>query len=362
MLKLLKLINFRNHKNRTIEFHKNCTILLADNGSGKTNILEAISLLAIQKSFRSVTEYEYIDFNIENNYHEEDFAKIESQVSDDKLELLLNKNKRTNRIRKVLKVNDVLRKKNQRYPLKVIVFSPEDLRLLTGSPTRRREYLDFIISQVDVEYKNALSAYAKNIKQRNKLLSSIDYQQYLSQKDHYDSSLLFWDNQVVSNAEIIQAKRSAFIDYINNNIKEYSRIYKGYDLKIVYKQAPITHDLLRRNRDKEIVMGVTKFGPQKDDFEMTLFKNGHWLNAKTTISRGEQRIAILILKYIERDFILSRTGIKPLILLDDIFSELDNNYRTELVKFLEGYQSVITSADENNLPDVLLCESKVIGI
>lgn len=362
MLKVLKLTNFRNHKKLSIELDPNSTVLLANNGSGKTNILESISLLSTQKSFRTVTEFEYIDFNIENNYHDDDYAKINGQVDDDQIELLLNKNKSTNRIKKILKINNVVRKKtDQSHELKVIVFSPEDLRLLTGSPARRRDYLDFVISQVDVEYKKSLTAYAKNLKQRNKLLQSIEYSQYQVDYAGFDAALKFWDDQIIQNADTIQNRREIFFEYLNGNIQKYSEIYNGYNLKAIYKKSLINKNVLLKNRTKEIIMGNTKFGPQKDDFEFLLFKKGNWLNAKTTISRGEQRIAILIIKYIERDFLVSRTGIKPIILLDDIFSELDNNYRSELVRFLENYQSVITSADENNLPFELKSKSKIVS-
>lgn len=362
MLSKLKLINFRNYRNQTFNFLDSCNVFIAPNGKGKTNILESISLLATSKSFRSVKESDYINFNLEDNYHHTDFAIIDAVMDQDRLELILNKNKSTGRIQKQYKINGAVRKKTDIGHLKVVSFAPEDLYMLTGSPTRRRDYLDFVVSQKNTKYKNNLSTYIKCLKQRNKHLESITLNNYQNNKDYVNSELEFWDSKAVELAENIQREREIYIDYINENAKKYTNIYRNCQLEIKYKKSLISKSTIEENREIEILTGITKSGPQKDDFMVFLHKQNRYLNAKTNISRGEQRVAILILKYIERDFIEKHTKIKPLLLLDDIFSELDNEYREKLTHFLRNHQSFITSADRNNLPTKLIEEANTIDL
>lgn len=315
----LKLSNFRNQKTKLFIFSSNITVILGPNTSGKTNILEAIYFLSLGKSFRARVEEEMINYN-------SDLLKIKGRIKLDAervdLEAVLTRGtidigaKRLEKVqRKKLLVNGISKRLiDFAGRFKIVFFGPEDLELVTGTPTLRRRFLDSVLSQVDREYRRALLSYEKGLRQRNKLLSRIR-EEGLSR-----SQLLFWDRLLIKNGDYISTKRTEFIEYANK-----SSSINEMEFKLLYDKSAISEARLEQYSEEEISAATTLVGPHRDDFIFKVISDGNKIDRDLSRfgSRGEQRMGILWLKMVELSFIEAKTNEKPVLLLDDIFSELD---------------------------------------
>lgn len=315
----LSLQNFRNYSKKEFEFQKN-TIIVGENGAGKTNILEAIYLLATGKSFRADRDDEMIAY-------EQQFSILKSQIS--------NNDQATNlqitiTDRKKFEVNGIPRRQIDFVgKLKAVLFAPQDLDLITGSPGNRRRYLDFVICQMDREYHRCLVSYEKGLRQRNKLLSLI--------RDGFanKSQLYFWDKLLVKNGEYISQKRQEYLSSLSSDTYE-----------AVYNRSLISEDRLKQYEIEEVAAATTLVGPHRDDFVVN-FKNK---DVSKYGSRGEQRMAVLWLKKNEVQWLKGTEDQSPLLLLDDIFSELDQKHREAVMEFVETYSGqVIATSTERPL-------------
>lgn len=348
----LKLTNFRNHKNLKLIFDVETVLLTGPNGSGKTNVLEAINLLSTTKSFKASYDRDMIK-------HTEDFLRIEAGILNDnedyKLEMAILKRGSKEKSEddylidpnilesehtsvKKVKINGVT-KSLQAFAgmINTVIFSPEHINMLTGSPSERRKYLDLVLIQVDKAYKKAHTEYIKTVRQRNKLLETIrDTGRGYDQLD-------FWNTKLLENGCLIQAKRVEMLDYVNSRITHYIKILdsKSSDITITYNKSELSQKRLDSYRDKEIASKNTLIGPHREDFE-TVFNK---FNVAEFGSRGQQRTAILALKLSEIDFLNHRTEQKPILLLDDIFSELDDKHREAVINSINEHQTIITSTE-----------------
>jgi len=351
MFRHLKLENFRNHKKFELEFEQT-TVLVGLNGVGKSNVLEAMTVLSFCRSFREDEKKNLINFD-------SDFAR----VTGDDLEIFLSKSPR---LLMQAKERGVVRKLGDFIGiLPAIIFSSETMSIISGAPTDRRRFLDVMISQTDKEYFRALVGYKKVKQQRNNLL------QRISQGQASEKELDFWDKELVRLGNIIINRRERVLDVLNLNLSSSYQEISGdakATLKLLYLpgfQGKL-EDNLSRFRMREITCGKTIFGPHRDDLRFEL--NEH--DMSSFCSRGEIKSAILALKICELEFIENalksekenRMHGSPILLLDDIFSEFDPERRHHLGKLVSKYQSLITSTEPSHLSPDLLKQSKVVEL
>lgn len=320
MITKIQLINFRNFNKNIFSFANGITVIVGPNGAGKTNILESLFILSTGKSFKAKLEDEMINYD-------KDFARVLGRTEESKLEVLLTKEG----YRKKLLVNGIPRRMiDFSGNLKIVLFGPWDMDLVTESPSVRRKFLDIVLSQIDKEYRRAVLSYEKGLRQRNKLLFRIR-EEGLSR-----GQLLFWDKLLIKNGDYISTKREEFIAFANNNPS-----INGQKFDLEYDKSAISESRLEQYKEEEISAATTLVGPHRDDF---IFK----MNARALASfgsRGEQRMAVLWLKLIELSFVEEKTNEKPTLLLDDIFSELDDEHRDIVIKVSKNQQTIITTAD-----------------
>lgn len=326
IIKSIKLVNFRNHSNYSLECIDDTTQIIGKNGYGKTSVLEAIYILTRGKSFRA-TDKDIIKRG-------EPFYRIELGFADGKTNIATYDNKT-----KIFVVNN---QKSKRLPAKnkypVVLFLPSDLNLISNSPSRRRDYFDRIFSEFNENYHQALLKYNKALKQRNELLK----------KDAVSEAALFpWNLLLAKYGVELYNYRSEFINEINNiyNDLYYSITNRKDDIEIKYKSdldLTTTDAYLKeldKNFSKDSYLGHTSFGVHRDDY---VFMFNHKI-ADGSASRGESRSMILALKFIEARLIEQKINLRPIILLDDVFSELDEVHRRSLVKNFKDHQIIITS-------------------
>lgn len=341
MLKKLILTNFRNHLKFELELGE-ITVLVGKNGVGKTNILESIVVLSCGRSFRADNREELVNFDA-------DFCRI---VVDD-LEVFIQKSPRL--------IFQVKEKGIKRKPtdfigiLESVIFSPESLQIIIGEPKERRRFLDILISQKDHKYLVALMEYRKVLVQRNRLLKSI------SEGRGEDSELDFWDQRLAESAEIISAKRKEVVEFFNQKLSgKYQTIsgQKNSKLSVEYlsKHQDNLLDYMKQRRQIEIAAGVTLFGPHRDDLLVLLNQK----EASKFASRGELRSIILSLKAIELEYLENEK--KPILLLDDIFSEFDADRRRHLFEIIKDHQTIITTTDREHLSGEILKKASVVEI
>lgn len=320
-----RLNNFRSHKVYKLKCDEMTSLILGRNGSGKTSVLEAIYIATQGKSFRAVDS--------EILKREEEFYKVELLYeSGEKTVVVFNEGK------KYFLVGDKkfarLPKKNK-YP--VILFLPSDLNLIGASPTRKREYFDRVFAQLSEVYSDSLSKYNKALKQRNELLKTENLR---------EDSLFSWNILLSKYGFLIMKIRREIIEKINLRLTEnYRSIADNQDeVRIEYLTKEVKDESeylseLEKNFEKDKILGHTSFGIHKDDYEF-LFNQ---VCADGSASRGEVRSIILALKFIEAELLSLELGKKPLILLDDVFSELDEVRQKSLVEKFKENQVIITS-------------------
>lgn len=328
MILKLTLSNFRNFSKKELVFSQEINVINAENATGKTNILEAIVFLSLGKSFKARVEAECIKY-------EEKIAR----VSTESLEVILTKDE-SGWPKKRLLVNGVPRRLiDFTGNIKTVLFAPQDLELITDGPHLRRNFLDTVLSLTDREYRRSIGSYEKGVRQRNRLLMQI--------RDNGvpRSGLIFWNQLLIKNGDYISTKRRELIEFINSKNK----------CNLVYDASSISESRLEQYKDAEIASCTTLVGPHRDD--ILFLQEGRDLASFG--SRGQQRMQILYLKLAEMAFIEEITkgsaagAEKPILLLDDIFSELDHNHRETVMQTFNDHQVIITSADEHNLPKTL---------
>lgn len=335
----LTLEGFRNYHNLELEFTAPVTALVGLNAQGKTNLLESIAFLALGKSFRSGKSLETLHWE---RPHGRIKGTLEKQGKELELEVFLQRNPESKKVKLGSKVTAP---KNFLGHLRVVLFTPDQLDLVSGSPAGRRQFLDRLLMQLNGGYVEAFSQYQKILDQRNALLKQIT----LGRAKPWELDL--WDARLLEEAGKIWEKRAAFLSHLSTRLgPDYQKIAGTKDL-LTFDQD--THQekaeaLLLAHRDLDLRTGSTSIGPHRDDF--TLLLNGKPL--KETGSRGECRSAVLALKRAELEYIHQKTGEKPLLLLDDVFSELDEHRQSTLVELLEEYQTVLTTTSLDHVKNL----------
>lgn len=330
----ITLKNFRNHIDKTVDFKPNMNILVGNNGVGKTNILEAIHLIATTKSIKAKYDKELINVN-------QDFCTVNLFTQYDTLELQVVKKEGLNNSTKKVKINKTPKSLNafSGY-FNCVLFAPSDVEFITGSPSLRRKYLDSILIQTSNDYKKNLNLYTKAIRQRNKLL------QLINERKQSTDQLIFWDETILKLGEYIQKYRNDFFTFVSNNIDQYNnqlnnnehKVYLNYNINLISKER------IEKYKQKEILSKSTLVGPHRDDFEIIFDDN----NIAFFGSRGQQRTAIMALKLCEIEYIKLKKQVEPVLLLDDIFSELDDDHKNTLIKTVQNRQTIISSTEVPN--------------
>jgi DNA replication and repair protein RecF len=355
LLRSVSVHNVRSYDLASFEFDTSVTLILGPNGSGKTTILESVYMLMRGTSFRG---------------RDRDVIPYEGEVAEVKLELIDSAERR---LRVTLTPDDKLTKQFSvegtntarlaaKHRLPVVLFEPDELRLLTSSPQRRRDFIDGIIARLSPTYSTALSRFQRTLLQRNELLKQYET---MSESD-WQSHLFAWDVKFAElSASIIKA-RTNFILHANDHL---SRIYSdiaGAEHTVTGRyltpftvmddglQQTILHRL-EASRLSDVRRGFTSVGPHRDDIELSL--DGHL--AAESASRGEMRTIMLAFKLLEVELQTHHSGQKPLILLDDVFSELDLDREQRLMAALSGHQTIITATD---LRDELKIDASIISL
>ena len=349
----LSLENFRSYSKFIIKLAPKINIVLGPNGSGKTNILEAIYFLASGKSFRSSTLSQLISWDSSFTSVTGNFSSNENDI--EQLEVQLIKEQSRPTLSRKFIINDVV-KNRPKYlgSFKTVIFEPEDIRLVTGSPNRRREYLDSVFSITEWRYAQSLSQYHRAIKHRNELLDLIRIGK--SQK----SELFYWDQSLIKNANIIHDFRLRFIKSVNDYLKLHSNP-EMQTISLSYHPSVLTQEKLSRNYPLDLNFGYTQIGIHRDDFS---FDNSNFSTSDKNLahwgSRGQQRLAVLALRLAQIHYFEEQYSQKPVLLLDDIFSELDPEHRQLVVNICGRYQTIFTSAENSIIP--ILSDPNIIDL
>jgi DNA replication and repair protein RecF len=321
--------SFRSFDTYTCFFDPKVTYIVGKNTAGKTNIVEAIALLSTGKSFRGVLDKDLIQW-------QKEMARVKGKIKDDTIEIVLTTGMVAS-IKTPLKkylVNGVSRRALDAVGIvQTVLFSPEDLDILSGSPGKRRDFLDSILSQIDRMYRKELSQYDKALRQRNKLLYMIH--EGLASRDQ----LAYWNTLVIQSGKYISTLRARFLDFCGSVVVPQKKFVVFYD------KSEISQERLDMYAVEEVSAKATLVGPHRDNFVVHLEKNSRFVNVAVYGSRGEQRLSILWLKLAALAFFVETTGQKPVLLLDDIFSELDEDHQRLVMDVVGEYQTVITSAD-----------------
>lgn len=354
-LSKLLLQNFRSHTQQLIEFDPKLNLILGPNGSGKTNILEAIFLLAAGKSFRSSSQSKMINWN---DFFTSVRAKLINQkdeTSEIEIKLIKDQTGKSATVSRKFLI-DKVEKPRKKYigNFKTVIFHPDDIRLVSGSPNRRREFLDEIFLQTEWRYAQALSQYHRALKHRNELLDQIRDGQ--SSKNE----LFYWDQTLIKNAKIIHDFRTSFIRSANSFFENHSDPQIQL-LFLNYHPSILNDDRLEKNYLLDLHRGCTQIGVHRDDFSLNnnLFSTED-KNLAFWGSRGQQRLAVLAIRLAQINYLEQIYHDQPVLLLDDIFSELDPDHQKLVVSLCQNYQTVFTAAEPESVK--ILSSAKIIQI
>ena len=347
-LEYLHLINYRNYKNQELRLNRGINILIGANGQGKTNLLESVYYLACGGNFRGNKELELIKWD-------EPYFRLMGQMKKDgsdrmhELEIYVDREKN-----KQLKINGVKYKSMSElhHYLRVVLFSPDDLKIIKGSPAERRRYLDVVMCQMDKSYHRLIRDYDRILVQRNNLLKDVQYHRQSK------NQLEVWNQYLVEYGSHIIYKRLQFLKMLVPMARkvqkaltdETERFTVTYHCSMgaigdfsAEQIKSLFGNIIEQKLDEEIIKGTTLWGPHRDD--MIFYLNG--MDLKRYGSQGQQRTGILSLKMAELQVFYKCFGEYPILLLDDVMSELDDNRRHYLIEMMKKnkIQTIITGAN-----------------
>ena len=346
-IKNIKKKNFRNYEQEEIKLEKNINIFYGKNAQGKTNIIEAIFLCSLGKSFRAKKDNEMIKLNEQNAIVEIEYEKSDRDGKI-KIEIGNKKNIYLNGI-KIKKLSELLGNLN------IVIFTPDDIGILKGGPQNRRRFLDIMISQLRPNYMHVLNLYLKTIEQRNNYLRQI-------KEEHKDENLLeIWDEKLAEYAIKIYEYRKEFIEKLIKKINIIHQNITNGEEEIELEYITECDDkekyleLLKQRRKLDIIKGFTTKGIHRDDFMIYINKK----EIKIFGSQGQNRTAMLSLKLAELQVIYDEIGEYPILLLDDFMSELDKTRRKNFLENIEGTQVIITGTEKLDIENLEYLEYNV---
>lgn len=341
----LDLTNYRNYTNQSVQLQDGLNVIIGKNAQGKTNLLESIFLCAIGKSPRTTKDKDLIKWD--NN-----FAKVSLNISKKigktSIDLYLFSNQN-----KAIKIDKIGIKKIGQLlgTFNAIYFSPDELKLIKESPDERRRFMDIDLSQFDKNYFYSLNHYNQVLQQRNKLLKNPD-------QNVIKETLPIWDEQLSTYGATIILSRLKLIEslkvsakkihkYLTSDAEDLDLSYVGYTAQNEKELKELLQRKLKENIEKDIHLGYTTVGPHRDDIKIS----ANNIDLRSFGSQGQQRTASLTLKLAELETFKERLGEYPVLLLDDVLSELDENRQTKLLEFIKPIQTLLTCTDfEFNIP------------
>ena len=331
IIKSIELCNFRNYEREEFHFHEGTNVLYGDNAQGKTNVLEAIFVGGTTKSHKGSKDADMIMKGREEA-HLRYF--VEKNDCTYKVEIHMRKGRTKGIAIDGLPIGS---SKELMGLCNIIFFSPEDLGIIKDGPEQRRRFMDMELCQINKAYLYYLTQYKKILKQRNALLKQI------KQKQDLKETLEIWDNQLVENGSKLIEIREQFVEEVADIMKEKHRNLTGgqEDIEVKYKPNCTAKDFSRQlfmEGDRDVLLGTTTVGPHRDDIQF--FINGQ--EVKVYRSQGQKRTAALSLKMAEIEIVEKIIGEKPILLLDDVLSELDRSRQNYLLENIKGIQTIIT--------------------
>lgn len=359
-IKNINIQNFRNYEHLNIDFHRGINIIYGKNGQGKTNLLESIYVLGLTKSHRSFIDNDLIK---KDAIYSKIVGKLKNSSLPTTLEIIINKKSKQLFIdeTKIMRNSDYVSKMN------VIIFYPDDLELIKGSPQERRRYLNLEISQLDSTYLILLNEFNKLLKMRN------DYLKKMSNNEKYDINYFeIINNLYVEKALMIYKARLKFVERINDyceniflKIAELEKFHIEYNPQISFEKYSIEElkkiylEKLKNILPAELKLKNSLIGPHRDDFNFFIDN----INIKKYGSQGQQRMAVLATKLSEIEIFKKYKNTTPILLLDDVFSELDFKKKNNLLKYIKkNIQTIITTTDLSNIDKKIIYSSKLIEI
>lgn len=337
IIESLELENFRNYKKLRMDFDNGTNILYGDNAQGKTNILEALYLSATTKSHKCSKDKELIGFNSDEAHVK---TIIDKKGVPYRIDIHLKKNSS-----KGIAINGIpIKKASELFGvLNIVFFSPEDLNLIKSGPAERRRFLDLELCQLDKIYVYNMVNYNKVLNQRNQLLKSLNFSNNLIE------TLDIWDEQLTEYGNKIISRRQSFIDSLNEMVYGIHMSLSGKKERLNLKYLPNVKkdnfsDELKNFREKDIKLKTTTIGPHRDDFSFVISNN----DVRKFGSQGQQRTAALSLKLAEIKLVEKIINDKPILLLDDVLSELDSNRQNHLLDSIGDIQTMITCTGVDN--------------
>lgn len=344
MLKSIALQNFRSYDQEKFSF-ENTTLIVGPNTSGKTNLIESLYLLSSGKSFRTEKDVQMLKFG-------KDVGRAKGIIDETELEVVITNGSVNGKSQyKKFLVNGVSKRRvDFAANFTAVLFSPQDLDIIVDSPSLRRNFLDEVLEQTDRNYRVSLISYTKALRQRNALLEKTREEGIRNEKQFE-----YWDNMIIENGNYITQKREEFIEFVNSQKKEIFDFILNYDKSIISKQRLLQYE------NEELASGVTLVGPHRDDFSVFMIDSKTMHDVKYFGSRGQQRLTILQLKILELLYIEKIFGTRPVLLLDDIFSELDEGHINLIFDEIGKQQTVITTTHKEFIPGKLLKQMKIIS-
>lgn len=336
IIKSLELSDFRNYESLNLSFDKGTNILFGNNAQGKTNILEAIYVSATTKSHKGSKDSDIIKFDKSE-------AHIRTYLEKEEIETRVDMHLRKSKTKGIAIDGSKIKKAAELLGLlNVVFFSPEDLSIIKSGPAERRRFIDMELCQLDNFYLYNLNHYNKTVNQRNHLLKDIYGNPELKE------TLKIWDAQLVSYGSKIIERRKQFVEQLNEIIFDIHKNLSGNDEEIKIEYEPNVsideyEDILNCSRDKDIKLKQTTVGPHRDDIVFYVKKKDEKeIDIRKYGSQGQQRTAALSLKLSEIEIVKKITNDTPVLLLDDVLSELDSNRQNYLLNSIGDIQTIIT--------------------
>ena len=333
IIESLSLKNYRNYENLSLNFSDGINIFYGNNAQGKTNILEAVYMSGTTKSHRTSKDIELIRFQEEESHIS---TKIKKNGVSHKIDIHLKNNRS-----KGVAIDGVpIKKASELFGMiNFVIFSPEDLNIIKNGPSEKRRFMDMELCQLNKIYLSDLANYNKIVIQRNKLLKDL----YFRKDKEMEDTLDIWDMQICEYGKKIIKMREAFVEHLNEIILDIHHSLSGgkENLKIVYLKSCDKENFmeqLKMNREKDLRLKTTSVGPHRDD--LLFYFDG--MDVRKYGSQGQQRCAALSLKLSEIELVKRNTKDTPILLLDDVLSELDKNRQNYLLNHIHNIQAMIT--------------------
>ena len=343
----VKVNNFRNYANQIAYFSPKTNLLVGNNAQGKTNLIEAIYFCSIGKSPRVSNEKDLINYSSQK-------AKIECELNSNgggkKIEIILNKNSK-----KIVKINqiNILKISSLLGTLKCVFFSPDELKLIKETPEDRRKFLNTDISQLSKRYFNSLIKYNKILQERNNLLKNSKDQNVVKQ------TIDIWNEQLSLEGAFIIKERLKYVErikkhinnihsYLTNNAENLEILYQNYKIEDINDIQSQLKFQLENSFERDFRFGYTTVGPHRDDLKF--FINGQ--EVKNFASQGQQRTVALSIKLSEVEIFKEVMNEYPVLLLDDVLSELDESRKKRLFDLIKNYQTIITTTNFEGLEKI----------